>query len=299
MNFSFCIFSFNRGAFLENCVRSAEARVPGAKIAIFDDDSDDPETRDVLATLGKKHPVIQPDRMSSRRLGGLYRNMQSALDYTAKEDMVCFLQDDTQVVRPVPAEDIEALSRTFDRQPDLGFLHPCFIKAANLSRGDTYSYDKSLELYFRNPSTRSSGRYFSALLITRPSRLLAAGWRFAASEPANNRLAKQHFIPMGYLRAPFAMWLPNVPAYRGKKKTLALRLSEKKRRHGYYPFKKMETANVNRLKSEKPPVLPVAEDFLACIDTEPPKPWVYNAITGSRWIKLLNQLEIGLRRLSV
>lgn len=292
-----CIFSFNRGHYLQNCIRSVERCMPESKIVVFDDNSDDPDTQQALREIKKTHTVIQPGHNSGHHLGGLYANMQSALDYCREEELICFLQDDTQMVRPVTGEDIENIHSLFDRNPQLGFLHPCFIKAINLAKGATYCYDESLNLYFRNPTQRSSGRYFSALLIARPASLLKVQWRFAPSEPANNRLAENHFIPMGYLFAPFAMWLPEVPAYRGKKKTFALRLAEKKRRCGCYPFRILDPEAVDKLKSRDPSILPVAETFLSCDGTELPEPWAYSPFAGAPLIKMLNKLEVRLRRL--
>lgn len=297
MTICICIFSFNRGLYLQNCIRSVEHGMPESKIAVFDDNSDDPDTLEALREIEKKHAVIQPGHNRAHHLGGLYANMQSALDYCREEELICFLQDDTQMVRPVTAQDIEGIHRVFDRNPKLGFLHPCFLKGINLSQGATYAYDSASNLYFRNPTHRSSGRYFSALLIARPASLHKAGWHFASSEPANNRLAEKLFIPMGYLFAPFAMWLPEVPAYRGKKKTLALRLAEKKRRCGCYPFQILDPEAVDKLKSRDPSILPVAETFLSSEGTELPKPWAYSPFAGAPVLKKLNKLEVRLRRI--
>lgn len=295
MSLCICIFSFNRGRYLKNCIASVESCSPESKIVVFDDDSDDAGTLEILKGVGEKYEVIKPGNRSYHRLGGLYGNMQSALEYCRNEALLCFLQDDTQLVRTVTAEDIEKMNAAFDRHGELGFLHPCFIRGINLSRGFTYGYDQSFGLYFRGPTSRSAGRHFSALLVTRPARLLEVGWRFGASEPDNNRLAEKHFIPMGYLFAPFAMWLPEVPAYRGKKKTFALKLAEKKHRCGYYPYKIMDAGEVHMLRSRSASVLPVAEDFLSCRGQEPDKPWVYNPLTGLKWLKMLNQIEVSLR----
>jgi len=294
MTLCICIFSFNRGPYLKNCIASIESCSPASKIVIFDDNSNDPDTLETLQEAGKKHTVIQPGDSSFRRLGGLYGNMQFALDYCKNEKLLCFLQDDTQMVRIVSKEDIEAFDHAFDRHSALGFLHPCFMKGIKLAQGAIYNYDESLGLYFRAATGRSAGRYFSALLITRPARLRHAGWQFANSEPANDRLAQKHFIPMGYLFVPFAMWLPEVPAYSGKKKTFALRMAEKKRRSGYYPFRIKDSKEVNALQSRSPSVLPVAEDFLRCRESEPPKPWAYSPLYGLKWFKMLNKLEVKL-----
>ncbi|MCH8542014.1 MAG: hypothetical protein LAT61_00465 [Alcanivorax sp.] len=66
----FCIFSFNRGRYLENCVNSIERCAPGTPIAIFDDNSEDADTIALLSRLRERYPVIQPEQGSYRRLGG-------------------------------------------------------------------------------------------------------------------------------------------------------------------------------------------------------------------------------------
>lgn len=292
-----CIFSFNRGRFLANCVTSIERCAPFCRVVIFDDDSDDPETVEVLERLGQRHEIRQPGHVSDHRLGGLYGNMQSALVHCGDADLLCFLQDDTQMVRPLDETELDEMRARFDDNPRLGFLHPCFIRGINRERGVEYHFDPDSRLYFRAPTRRSAGRHFSALLVTHPQRLKAVGWTFGRSEPANNRQAEQHFDPMGYLFSPFAMWLPEVPAYRGKKKTLGLKLAEKKRKCGYYPFHILEETATRELKQRDPAILPVAEDFLHCDPADPTRPWAYNPLTDTGWLKTLNQAEVSLRRL--
>lgn len=297
MTMLFCVFSFNRGQFLENCVRSIEQCAPDARLAVFDDDSDDPATREVLARIASRHPVIRPGKASTHRLGGLYGNMQSALEYARDEDIVCFLQDDMQLVRPVGEEDLRAIGAAFDADDRLAFLQPCFLKGCNRARdARTLSFDAGRNAYFRSESSQSSGRHFSDVLITRPARLLAQGWVFARSEPENDRQASRVFGRLGHLFAPIAMWLPEVPAYRGKRKTLALRLAERRRGCGFYPFATMTPGEVAKLKARPPEVLPVAEDFLRTANPGLPQPWMYYPLQGSRWLKKLNAAEVSLRR---
>jgi hypothetical protein len=293
----FCIFSFNRGQFLENCVRSIEQCVPSARIAVFDDNSYDEETCAVLARVRARHAVVQPGKSSSHKLGGLYGNMQVALEHAREVDLVCFIQDDMQVVRPVSAEDLRSIACAFDADEQLAFLQPCFLKGCNRARdARTLSFDAASGLYFRAATSQSSGRHFSAVLITRPERLLSRGWTFARSEPENDRQASRLFGRLGHLYAPFAMWLPEVPAYRGKRKTFALRLAERRRGVGFFPFVPMTGAEVERLRSRSPAVLPVAEDFLACRNASLPVPWTYYPLQGNRLLKKLNGLELSLRR---
>jgi len=297
MTMLFCVFSFNRGQFLENCVRSIEQCAPTARLAVFDDNSDDQGTREALDRIRARHAVLQPGKTSTHKLGGLYGNMQSALEYARDEDLVCFIQDDMQVVRPVSQEEIRVISRTFDADERLAFLQPCFLKGCNRARDQrTLTFNPDLNTYFRSETSQSSGRHFSAVLVTRPARLLARGWVFARSEPENDRQASQFFGRIGHLFAPIAMWLPEVPAYRGKRKTLALRLAERRRGVGFYPFVTMTRDDLTRLKQRSPEILPVAEDFLTCTNRTLPVPWMYYPLQGSRWLKKLNGLELSLRR---
>ncbi len=298
MTMLFCVFSFNRGQFLENCVRSIEQCAPTARLAVFDDNSNDGATRETLERIRLRHAVLQPGKASTHRLGGLYGNMQSALEHARDDDLVCFIQDDMQVVRPVSDEDIGAIGRTFDADQNLAFLQPCFLKGCNRARdARTLTFNPELKLYFRAETTQSSGRHFSAVLITRPARLLARGWQFARSEPENDRHASALFGKLGHLYAPIAMWLPEVPAYRGKRKTWALRLAERQRGCGFFPFVPMDGEAVARLKARSPEVLPVAEDFLECSNRTLPTPWMYYPLQGSRLLKKLNVAELFLRRL--
>lgn len=293
----FCVFSFNRGQFLRNCINSIESCAPGSRVIVFDDNSDDPDTVETLEDIKTRHTLVRPGHRSQHHLGGLYGNMQSALEYCHDAELVCYLQDDTQIVRPITADTINTINETFDDLPRLGFLHPCFIRGINRTRGAEYTFDSDARLYYRAPTKRSAGRFFSALLIMKPQRLIQAGWRFESSEPRNNRQAENLFQPMGYLFAPFAMWLPEVPAYRGKKKTLGLKLAEKKRGCGYFPFKQMTTQQVEAMQNRPSGEIPYAEDFLECIPASPKKPWAYNPLTDTGWMKTLNQVEINFKKL--
>jgi len=293
----FCIFSFNRGQYLQNCVDSIEYCAPFARIAVFDDNSYDEHTQEVLKGIGKKHTVIQPGHQSQRRLGGLYGNMQSALDYAANEDLVCYLQDDTQMVRPLMEADIASINGLFDGDERIGFVSPCFLRGRNRQRDvNSMAFDSDRQIYFRQGTKQSSGQHFSALLIMRPARLLAKSWRFARSEPENDRQAAVLFGPMAYLKVPFAMWLPEVPTYRGKRKTLALKIAERQRRSGYFPFRMLTGEEVDKLRVRSPDTLPIAEDFLSCINDEPKKPWAYHPMQDDRWLQKLSSVELALRR---
>ncbi|MBZ2188705.1 glycosyltransferase [Alcanivorax sp. JB21] len=295
----FCIFSFNRGRYLQNCVNSIERCAPGADIAIFDDNSDDADTATLLADLAKRYTVVQPEQDSYRRLGGLYGNMQKALVFAQERgaDMVCYLQDDTQMVRPLSEQDEQQLAALFSENENTGFVHPCFLRGRNRVRDERYMrYEESVGVYYRQGARQSAGTHFSALLIMQPARLLARGWSFLESEPRNDEQAARLFGPMPYLHVPFAMWLPEVPTYRGKRKTWALKIAERQRNSGYFPFRILDAAETAALEARPHERPPFAEDALQCVESDPPKPWAYHPMQDSRWLQKLSSVENALRR---
>ena len=292
-----CIFSYNRGLFLENCVASIENCIPGARIAIFDDNSTDEETQAVLARLGMKHDVLQPGHSGHNRLGGLYGNMQSALEYSRDESLVCYLQDDTQVVRQLSEGDLAEIQALLDGDDRIGFVSPCFLRGRNKQRdAERVTFRADKRIYVRDRGKPRVGDSFSALHIMNPRKLIARGWSYAAKEPANDAQAKEMFGLMPYLKTPFAMWLPDVPTYRGKMKTLGLKLAEKRRQVGFYPFVTLSGDQVAGMEERPAARLPFAEDFLICRNGSPMQPWAYHPMQDYRWLQKLSNAELALRR---
>lgn len=293
----FCVFSFNRGAFLNNCVRSIEQCKPDAEIVVFDDNSDDPETLSTLEEIANTHRVVIPEQLGSTKHGGLYDNMQSAIELLKDKELVCFLQDDTQIVRPILEGELRRLKARFSENPNVGFVQPCFLRSPSKGRSPLQMHnDGDTSLLYREDQGQSAGVHYSDLLITSPSRLLERRWVFESSEPKNEKQAKALFGYMPYLYSPFAMWLPNVPAYRGKTKTWALKYAEKKEQCGYYPFEIWSSEQSKQFIARPEQRLPIAEDYLSCVGQTPPRPWKYNPLSGSRWLKKLNSIEVALTR---
>ncbi|RUR28669.1 glycosyltransferase family 2 protein [Vreelandella andesensis] len=296
-NLTVCVFSFNRGRYLRNCVESIQRCIPNAAIVIFDDHSDDPETLEYLRLVESSCQVITPEKMGSIKHGGLYHNMNVALERFKESRLMCFLQDDTQVVRFVSTDELEEMKSLFEDNPTVGFIHPCFIRGIDLKKRPVIPLmAPTPDFFYREDFGQSAGIHYSDLVVFKPDRLIEAGWDFQQSEPENDKQAKRMFGMMAYMWRPFAMWLPEVPAYRGKKKTLGLRLAERKKKVGFYPFKILTLNEVELVEEQMSPRLPVAEDFLECFPFSPPFPWTYNPLTGLRFLKHVNNFEVAIRR---
>ncbi len=294
----FCIFSYNRGRHLLNCVNSIEQCIEAPDIRIFDDNSNDPETLEALATIAAKHTVTAShDEVGQSKHGGLYGNMQRALDSLPNDAYTCFLQDDMQLVRPLSNDELGAIYQHFDDSQSAVFLHPCFLKLVNRKKNAKQMVLSENDFsYIRDSPSRSAGHYYSDIFITQVKRLKQSGWRFKEREKLNEAQARQLFKPMHFLANPFIMWLPNVDCYRGKNKTLALRWAEVSCKAGFYPIKLMSQSEQKALISRNKSTLPFAENYLTVMTGKVKVPWIYYPLQGRGFLKKLNALELFFKK---
>jgi glycosyltransferase involved in cell wall biosynthesis len=296
----FFVFSYNRGPHLKNCVESIERCAPEHTIVIYDDASTDPETRQILEQIGARHEVrTRDDKISADQHGALYTNMQRAIDSIEEDGLICFLQDDTQLVRKIEQQDLDFLEGYFERFPDAGFLAPVFQK--RITRRKTldrfvYYEDRGVYVCEHRSKKQVAGVYYSDISVTRSDRLRKVNWQFVAGEFNNEQQAKANFLEMGYLFAPFAMWLPNPPAYRNKKKSFTFKLAEIVNRAGFYPFCIMEASTVAKMRSRPKDQVPIAEDYLTVAVDGLKSPWIYDPLRRYRLLRKMAKLEAFFTR---
>ncbi|PAV25877.1 hypothetical protein CF392_08775 [Tamilnaduibacter salinus] len=295
------VFSYNRGPHLHNCIASIERCAPGHRIVVFDDNSTDPETLDVLKTIRENHEVYSgAEKKGDQQHGGLYANMQRAFDMTSAQELVLFLQDDTQMVRPLSESDLDTLWDYFDRFPKAGFLSPAFRCGITRKRVlNRFIYQPERNVYFceHHSHKAQAGIYYSDISVTRSDRLRSVGWTFKPDEYENERQCRANFDKMGYMYAPFAMWLPNAPAYRFKDKSFLFQLGERINQSGLYPYKIMDEAAVARLKSRPGPELAIAENHLSIDGKALKKPWIFDPLRRPRWLRRIAKIDRKVRQL--
>lgn len=298
MSLRFCVFSYNRGRFLQNCVSSIELCAPGQPITVYDDGSDDGRTQQVLAAISERHSVVQPSRAAgSGKHGGLYANMQRALDEQPAGSIICCIQDDMQLVRPLHAAEFEAIRQHFAAARPAALLHPAFLKGSNRAADLVdIRYDAGAGGYFCDRHGRSAGTHYSDILLASADQLRAIGWRFGQRESDNEQRARATLPPMLHLLHPFVAWLPAVPAWRGRTQTLGLRLAQRFNQCGFHPLDILTESQCSALLQRDPAVLPVAEDFLTVAEGTVPEPWHYHPLQGQRLLKLLDSVERSLRK---
>ena len=127
------VFSFNRGRFLLNCIKSIDSFLDGFEVVIVDDESTDKDTQNVLAAVSKRHRVLKNDGVGEyeEKTGGLAGSMNMAMAYAAERgyEYALFIQDDMQLVRPVLNEDFSNISSYFDK-----IINTMHIQINNITR---------------------------------------------------------------------------------------------------------------------------------------------------------------------
>jgi glycosyltransferase involved in cell wall biosynthesis len=295
------VFSYNRGYFLQNCVdsliRHTRRFEHSTRICVVDDHSTDPDTRAYLANLPAGVELMNSQVKECARHGGLYNNMQLALDSAANDAIIFFIQDDMQMVRDIDDEDFAYIEGFFNVYPNSAFLHPMFLRGRRNRRDRRITKPASdYPVYFREQPEKKNQRDLSYVdgVIAHAGRLKAANWYFLEGEAANADQAAPLFGKMGIWPHPIAMFLPEVPVYRGKQKTGAVSLAEKWAGTDPKAFEPMTPQEVDAMRGRDLSILPVAEDFIRC--TKPVKlPFHYSVVnvypvlrvwhTLAQWLK--------------
>jgi hypothetical protein len=288
---SVAVFSFNRGPYLAQCLASIARHMPDVPVSVHDDNSTDPETCALLGRLDV--PVIQPTRTGTTLLGGLYNNMQAALD-AARTEWIFFLQDDMQIVRDVGPEDYRCIAALFEADPTRAFVQPLFMKEALAAKFERELVPLgSLRAYGRAPEIdRGRARYpYSDVSIAHVGRLRAAGWQFRQQERLCEDEARRLFSDMPFLGDPFAFYCPEVPCYRNRTRTLSGRIAGAvldARTKGYHP---MTADQISALCARPIGRFPYAEDHLTPTDPNVRRPFVYQDFQARGWLRPLAEVE--------
>lgn len=281
-NWHIFVFSFNRSLFLKNCLDSIKKCCSGIDVTVIDDNSDDLETKKVLAKVesGYGFNLVNndPEDMLEKRLGGLYSNMNLALRVAKGKNKkyVIFIQDDMQFVRKLKREDFNLIESVFSRFSDVQQVQACFLKRL---QGDEYysrlSVVNELPYYFFD-SDADDLSAFSDVGVFCTSRLEEKNVKFVAGERANNKLAVRNKMRMVQLQVPFMMWLPYSTTYRSKKLKLKHRVVESIAGCGFYPIDVMNDAACAELVENKAGKFPIAESWLRVKGLENTSTWSFS-----------------------
>jgi glycosyltransferase involved in cell wall biosynthesis len=261
------IFSYNRGPFLENCIRSMESHWSSVDLCIIDDNSTDPETVRTLDLARRRHTVLsnQGHKEFEAKTGGLYGSMNLAMKYARENGFVYtfFIQDDMQLVRDVTPDDISHVENFFTKITDSIQVSPSFTRI--LSAADFFNdhcMNEDAKAYVRKDQSRGGKSHFSATGVFHVDRFFRIFESFEAGEAKNSEKAKSLGLKYGKSFYPFMCWLPYPISHRSRSRSPKHRLVEWLGRSGYYPISSMSPPKVRLLLNRDPYVLPLMEKFL-------------------------------------
>lgn len=285
------VMSYNRGPYLKNCIASIQRHMPGAKIAIFDDNSSDPETQKILAELGRNIEVnVNQTAGSNSHLKGLYHNMNKALDRAQElsKEYVFFVQDDQQLVRPFDKTFWKEILDIFQSREDLCQVIPVFFKG----------FWPESQLKARFQTVEPAGYYIESTYgiadigIVHLSRLLKKNFRFKNSEGESSSHAFSLGLRTAHCRNPIFMYTPWPRVFRKIKNPIvrwAADLNQLGVNTGCHPFKDMSDEKIQLLLSRPIHEFPKAENFLETY-SKLRKPWWYSDPFNIEKIRQLKHL---------
>jgi glycosyltransferase involved in cell wall biosynthesis len=240
-----CIFSYNMGAALQRCLDSIADMCPDFKVAISDDNSDDPVT---LAVIEKNRDRLYEAFTNSgskqgKRHGNLYQNIQTMMDFAWERGFryLFMLQDDMQFVRPFSFEVRQQYSDIFADEAVIQ-IDPRFLRYAS-----SYEVVPGKRGYRHGPDTA-----YADVGIVDLARLRKLGWRMQEGERCNQRelaaLGKMRVFPF----TPIAMHVPFPKLYRNGKRRIRGFPFHRGRYHWHY-MTEAEMQAMDARPLEQPP----------------------------------------------
>ena len=253
------VFSYERGAYLENFLRSVRQVGWRGEVTVVDDGSQGRRTLAVLDAAEQDGFVVirRPHSAISSR-GGLRANMQLALE-SARGPATLFAQDDMQLVRPVGMAEEETLTAAVCDERNAPLLFPAFhIRGWKASRRSAnYRLDERLGMPVRTLFHPLPG--FSDVSVFSPDRLRDAGFDYSYEESGSSVLAYRHFGPMMSYPYPFLAFLPSPAVPRLGRRYRAL---HPQRRSAPAELERMADRDVEALFAREPSTPPFSDDWL-------------------------------------
>jgi hypothetical protein len=250
-------------------------------VTVIDDGSADPEVKNVQNEFYNYITFVQSERRhKDQYLGGLYANMQYAIDELSEDKWALFIQDDQQLVRNIDQDDVEHWERFFDAYPEALELNTSFLKANRRAGSLHFEIDYEVPVYFRD-SNVSRRTHFAATGLFHKQRMRAVGWNFEATEGWNEEKARRLGHKMGFSPYPIMMWLPNAESAKFQQKGMMHRFAEWYRKVGFYPYYDMTDEEVVWLRKRDVSKLPLAQEILRPKGMKPDQMWLFEDATKS------------------
>ncbi len=260
---TFYIFSYNRGALLDNLIDSIQKFYPETPVVILDDNSTERYTLKVLKKLQAPQFTIlrSSNSKSKNKHGSLYFLMNLAFKHALKNKVkyAFLLQDDLQFL--YHRELIKECDCLFSETKNTIMYSPLFYQKIYLPYTKKYFQFKEKKLLFKNYGIADIG----IINVQRAAKIPLKF--FNKGEKYNGNFYYHKGYQLILSKSPNLCWVPWAKTYKNKR-LKRKNIHTKKPFVTYLNFKKIERINQNE-------GIPYLEDYTTLANTKIPKPYLH------------------------
>lgn len=303
------VFSYNRPEHLQNCIQSLVTLGVTEPVFVIDDLSDNEGVRQILEELPTGFSHLPVQKVSNHKnYGGLYSNMNLALLHANGLgcEYAIFIQDDTQFLRKVLAEDYLRFDKFFQENSNSFEILIGFEKRRHISSKDRYEISNTSNFRFRLEGHQGH-RGFCDVGLFYVSRAIKEYGVFEIGEAENENRALALGFKLAIYSAPFMMWLPFPTAVRSRQVSKLILLADWLSGAGCYPIDLLTNTQVSKILDTEHDAAPrYAEDWLVADGVDKAQDWstegaFANLVVFGGWRRnlafFLGYLYVSLRRL--
>ncbi|PCJ67865.1 MAG: hypothetical protein COA58_01630 [Bacteroidetes bacterium] len=271
--FLVAIFTYNRGRHLNNCVESLELnmKIP-FDLVIYDDDSTDKLTLDILSSLRRKYLVVtNTSPGENSKVKGLYSNMNGAIEYgiNGKYNYLQFLQDDVQLVREIDLDYLTSAETVF-KNPEVFSISSMFFKKNHQVDFEKYlKFDTTSQMYLPKSMEQKYMTGIADIGLFSLEKITQINWRFEMDEALHIAKGREMGLIRGVTKNPHFSFLPWPSTSRSGfslLKRVLMVVLDKWYNVGFHPLNSISEESETKLQNRSLFDFPYAEDFLTTRD---------------------------------
>jgi len=246
-----CVFSYNMGVTLNNCLSYLDQFCDGFDAVVIDDNSTDPATLTSIEKWRNRllDVIVNTTPKTGQKHGNLYANVAAMCDYARERGYkyLFMVQDDMQFVRPLDDRVLAEYTAIFASSERILQVDPRFLREGQ------YEVLPDIKAYKNLGPTSYADVGFIDL-----NGLKASGWTIRDGERVN----RDALASLGYQRVfPFTPVVMHVP-FPQKYRNGRLKRSWLLRNRGKYGFHAMSEHEILDMDARDVYALPIFRRFL-------------------------------------
>ena len=264
------IFHKDRFDYLDNLLISIKKNLRLPKISyeiIIQDASQKKKVQNRLKKISKDYKIVLENKdhqNDNKNLGGLYKSMNIALNYSLKNngEFMLFLQDDMQFVSEFDIKSLNHIKEIFEKTNAI-YINNTFVRLSKYKTFNKFVISKCNSFYHNLDNSYNDTGIFNL------KGLKKINFQFRNSENENEKFFKNHGLSSINLKNPFVSYIPwPMTSRRGKLDQYFITRNIKKFLTWINGIgvgagvNKIELKNLEKFLHRDIKILPVAENFL-------------------------------------